>query len=324
MSNVSPAPSLPDYERLPVNEQGVRSAWGIFGAEDSLGLVNLLTQEVTRAAAALVRRGAVFPLDAPLDHFDPPLFGRPRMRREVQPSREGWALNEVLHDFNPQSSSQWDALSHVSYQLGQFYNGASLPAVLEDRRNTVGHWARHGLVGRGVLLDLERTAAAEGRDYDPGSSHAFTVADLEQARAAAGVELVPGDFLVLRTGFFAWYAAASPAVRQRISAREELAACGLEHTEEMARYLWNSHACAVAADCPSVEVWPMDHSPAAFPFGCLHQVLLGQFGLALGELWSLEALAEDCARDGVHEFMLTSAPLNMGGFGSPANVLAIK
>ena len=68
----------------------------------------------------------------------------------------------------------------------------------------------------------------------------------------------------------------------------------------------------------------MDHSADAFPFGCLHQVLLGQFGMAIGELWSLEALAEDCARDGVHEFLLTSAPLHANSFGSPANALAIK
>jgi hypothetical protein len=45
----------------------------------------------------------------------------------------------------------------------------------------------------------------------------------------------------------------------------------------------------------------------------------------LGELWHLDALAEDCATDGVYEFMVTSAPLNLtGGVGSPPNALAIK
>ena len=93
----------------------------------------------------------------------------------------------------------------------------------------------------------------------------------------------------------------------------------------MARYLWDTHAAAVASDCPSVEVWPMDHSPGLFPFGSLHKVLLGQFGMAIGELWWLEELADDCASDGVHEFLLTSAPLNTrGGYGSTANALAIK
>ena len=61
------------------------------------------------------------------------------------------------------------------------------------------------------------------------------------------------------------------------------------------------------------------------PFGFLHRVLIGQFGMALGELWSLDDLAADCVEDGVHEFFLTSAPLNVpGGIGSPPNALAIK
>ncbi len=315
---------LPDYDELPLTDRGVRSAWGLLGAEDSKGLIGLLHSEHVLGASQLIRRGAVFPLDAPLDYFDPPLFGRPQLRREAQ-VRNRWAMNEVLHDFNPQSSSQWDALSHVAFAPDAFYNGASVDDILEGGRNTIDHWARHGIVGRGVLLDLQRTAVERGEEYDPGSSHAFSVSDVEAARERAGLDLADGDILILRTGFFEWYSRQSTEERGRISSREGLAACGLEHTEEMARYLWNTHASAVASDCPSVEVWPMDHSDDAWPFGCLHQILIGQFGLALGELWSLEALADDCERDGVCEFMLTSAPLNApGSFGSPANAIAIK
>jgi hypothetical protein len=48
-------------------------------------------------------------------------------------------------------------------------------------------------------------------------------------------------------------------------------------------------------------------------------------GIPLGELWDLDRLADDCARDGVYEFFLTSAPLNLHtGAASPANALAIK
>jgi hypothetical protein len=315
--------SLPDYDDLPANDRGVRSGWGLFGEDDSVGLMNLLTPDVVSHATTLARGGRVFPLDAPLDYFNPPLFERPALRQDVQPAREGWGFNEVLHDFNPQSSSQWDALSHVSFELGAFYNGATVADVLGGR-NTIDHWARRGIAGRGVLLDLERAAARRGAEYSPGTSHAFSVADIEAARADAGVELMPGDVLILRTGFVAWYSGLGPAERARISSRDELRACGIEHTEEMARYLWNSHACAVASDCPSLEVWPMDHSPKVWPFGCLHQILLGQFGMAIGELWWLEDLAADCAADGVHEFLLTSAPLHSRSFGSTANALAVK
>lgn len=316
---------LPNYENLPTNADGVRTAWGVFGdAADSVGLFNQLTGDVVQSAASLVRKGTVFSLNAPLDFYTPALFGRPSLSREVQPVREWWGLNEVIDNFNPQSSTQWDGLSHVSYRPDHFYNDASLDDVLSGGRNTVAHWARRGIVGRGLLLDLARVADAAGRSYDPGSSHAFSVDDLEEARRAHGVTFRPGDVLLLRTGFTAWYADANAETRQRVASREELRACGIAHTEEMAAYLWDSHVSAVASDCPSLEVWPMDHSPEAFPFGCLHQILLGQFGMAIGELWWLDELADDCAADGVSEFLLTSAPMNYPSFGAPANALAIK
>ena len=93
----------------------------------------------------------------------------------------------------------------------------------------------------------------------------------------------------------------------------------------MARYLWDAHVSAVVSDNPSVEVWPADAGEAAFPFGYLHRILIGQLGMALGELWWLEDLALSCRDDGRYEMFLTAAPMNVrGGIGSPANALAIK
>jgi kynurenine formamidase len=139
------------------------------------------------------------------------------------------------------------------------------------------------------------------------------------------VDFRPGDVLLIRTGFLEWYVAQPAERRAELAAPEGLRAPGVEHSEAMARYLWNTHVSAVAADCPSVEVWPRDGSPSARPFGFLHTMLLGQFGMALGEQFWLRELAEDCASDGVHEMFFTAAPLNVvGGIGSPANALAIK
>lgn len=42
-------------------------------------------------------------------------------------------------------------------------------------------------------------------------------------------------------------------------------------------------------------------------------------------MWALEELAEDCAADGVYEFLLTAAPLPItGAVGSPVNPIAVK
>ena len=100
---------------------------------------------------------------------------------------------------------------------------------------------------------------------------------------------------------------------------------GIEHSEAVCEYLWNSHAAAIASDTFGVEAFPADRSPEAHPFGFLHNMLIGQFGMALGELWWLSDLAGDCAADGIYEMFLVSAPLNApGGIGSPANAVAIK
>jgi kynurenine formamidase len=286
--------------------------------------MHLQTPETVLAATRLVRRGAVFPLDAALDAVDPPLDldrGLPRQRVIHEPGVT--AFDDVYDNFYPQASSQWDSLAHVAYAPGVFYNGASAEDVLTAGRNTIDHWARRGIAGRAVLLDLERTLSREGGPYVPDSDTAFSVEDLERAREHAGVSYSAGCMLLLRTGFLGWYLGQPYAIRRRTA--RHLRAPGIEHSEEMARYLWDNRIVAVATDTFAVEVWPADFSEDAFPFGFLHRILIGQLGMALGELWSLDALAADCAADGVYECFLTSAPLNApGGIGSPPNAIAIK
>jgi kynurenine formamidase len=232
------------------------------------------------------------------------------------------AFDDVIDNFYPQASSQWDSLAHVGYSPDSFYNGATEQDILSGRRNTIEHWARRGIVGRAVMLDMVRAMADAGRTYDPGESVPFGVEELELARKQAGVAFAPGDVLLLHTGFAAWYAGLPEDGRLALPRR--LTAPGIDHTEEVARYIWNSHASAIGSDTFAVEVWPADlHS--ASPFGVLHRMLIGQFGIALGELWWLKDLAEDCASDGVYESFFVSVPLHStGGIGSPPNAIAIK
>jgi hypothetical protein len=56
----------------------------------------------------------------------------------------------------------------------------------------------------------------------------------------------------------------------------------------------------------------------------MHETLLSGFGLPIGELFDLEALAQECKRQNRWSFFVTSQPLNViGGVGSPPNALAI-
>lgn len=320
VSAVNGPVSLPAFDDLPVGRNGARRAWHQFGPDDNLGMINLLTPDVVQHAAGLVRRGAVFALNAPADLFDPAPFGTrgtPRHRRFAIARPHSMVMDDVIDNFYPQASSQWDALAHASYDTDTFYNGASRDDIETRHRNTIEHWARCGIVGRAVVLDLTDGTS----DYVPGGQVTFGVADLERARLRAGLEYRDGDILLLHTGFTAWYAGLGRASRQALP--RNLTAIGLEHSEEVCRYLWQTRAAAVATDTLTLEAWPPDHSGR--PYGFLHQTLIGGFGMAVGELWWLDDLMADCRADGVHQGMLVSAPMNMpGGTGSPANAVVIK
>ena len=118
--------ALPRYQDLPAAPRGGRSAWGQFGPGDNLGLVNLMTQERVAAAASLVRKGRVFPLDLPVGSVAPALArlrGVPRHAVLHQPGTVNF--DDVYDNFYPQASSQWDSLGHIGYAPDEFYNGAT-------------------------------------------------------------------------------------------------------------------------------------------------------------------------------------------------------
>ncbi len=152
----------------------------------------------------------------------------------------------------------------------------------------------------------------------------ITKDDLAACASAQVVTIHTGDILLIRTGWLRWYLEeATPEQKQTMAgdAMTQLRAPGIGPVDEMAKYLWDLHVAAVAADNTSLEAWP----PGPDSGGFLHFKLIPHFGMPIGELWWLEDLAADCAQDGVYEFMLTSAPLNVpGGVGSPPNALAIK
>lgn len=315
--------NLPSYKDLPVKAGApADSAWGLFGDDDQLGTLNLLTQERVAAAARLVRKGAVFPLNLRIDEPNPPLFGRGAVREHMTAGPV--SRDDYLDNFWPQASSQWDSMRHILHPVHGFYNGVKAEQVVEGGgRLGIENMARRGIAGRGVLLDIGRYMVSQGAPLDYATDTAISVDTLEGCAKAQGVSVQTGDILLLRTGWLGWYMTeATPEQRTYMAgdAATQLKAPGIEHTEAMAEYLWDLHIAAIAADNPSVEAWPPER-----PGGFLHFRLIPLFGMPIGELWWLDGLAGDCAADGIYEFFFTSAPLNVrGGVGSPPNALAIK
>jgi hypothetical protein len=57
----------------------------------------------------------------------------------------------------------------------------------------------------------------------------------------------------------------------------------------------------------------------------VHLLHLVDMGLTQGQNWVLEDLADDCAEDGVYDFLLDASPQPFAGaVGSPVNPVAVK
>ena len=320
---------LPSYQQLLDRDDApAGSSWGLWGADDVLGCLNLATPERALRGAGLVREGRSFGLNLDLATPDPPLYERAELRHEVISRRSG-ASDEELSGFNTQASSQWDGFRHVRSQTYGHYNG------LEAERHGVHHWARHGIVTRGVLADIGRWRAAQGRPLRHGESDPYEPEELQACLAEQGVAPEPGDVLIINTGWLTWYR--SLDAEGRAAAARVDTACGLRGWHASAALLWDWHVAAVATDAPGFEVSPLgvtasEEQWAALradrtlaPSMILHASLLPLLGMPIGELWDLDELADDCAADGVYEFLFTSAPLNLNqGVATPPNALAVK
>jgi kynurenine formamidase len=317
---------LPRYADLPAFEKtGERHAWGVFGPDDQLGTINLLTPERVIAAARLVQRGVVINLSLPLDRPTTLYRGETRSGYKHRMSVNRGGRDDLLDNFALQGSSQWDGLRHIRYREYGYWGGRDDEEVDNEGLLGIEHWARHGIVGRGVLLDFVRHFGSTGRQLDQTQKTPLAGEDIEACAAAQDVALEAGDILLLRTGWLPWFIALSPdeqeGLRGRLNPGEDgLDMPGLDPSVETAAWLWDHRIAAIAADNPALEALRVEAE-----VGFQHRRLIALQGMAIGELWDLEALADDCAGDGRYEFMLVSAPLYIpGGVGSPANAYAIK
>ena len=81
---------------------------------------------------------------------------------------------------------------------------------------------------------------------------------------------------------------------------------GVEASENMLRWLWETEFCAVASDSPSFESWPCQDKRY-----WLHEWLLAGWGMPIGELFDLERLATECRKNQKWTFFFSSMPLNV-------------
>jgi kynurenine formamidase len=309
-----------DEKVWPHHELGRKlSNWGRWGADDEIGTLNLVTPEKVVQAAGLVRTGKRIDLGMPFDKDGPqdggfrinPVHTMTWTPADTVGMPDGMISADDMIVMGLQCATQWDSLAHVGY-AGMFYNGApatSLRPGVGATRNSFAKANGH-LVSRGVLLDLPRL---RGLDVLP-DSYEITSADLDEAEAAHGVRVEPGDVLCLRTGWYSYFLAGDKAKFGR----------GPEAGPGLDALQWFSDRDIAAV---AMDNWAFERYPTVVEGGIIpvHQVAIRDLGLTVGEMFTFEDLSADCAADGVYEFLFTGTGLKITySVGSPVSPFAIK
>ncbi|MGH7932746.1 MAG: cyclase family protein, partial [Candidatus Binataceae bacterium] len=244
----APAPDLPRYDELPIRPGApAGSAWGVFGDDDQLGTINLLTPERVREAAGSIIEGRVFALNLPINIPDPPIFTRGKHTHTIK-QYSSFILDDYLDNFYPQASSQWDALCHVKHPKLGAYNGIPDSEITGYGGTKLGidNLARRGIAGRGVLLDIARYHARSGTAIDFTGNESIPLEELQETLAAQKTELRPGDVLLIRIGWTRAYLAMTD--EQKAELARDTKCPGIEGSARTAKWLWNNRISAVGSD----------------------------------------------------------------------------
>ena len=296
------------------------SNWGRWGDDDQIGTLNFITPEKLVASAKLVRTGKTIDCGIPFDKdgpFPPGGWRRnPHHLFTLLPSDSSYAKDgQIAADdiiiMGLQASTQWDGLAHVGYD-GYFYNGVPAGALNNFQgasKNDIAKVATK-LVSRGVLLDI---AGLKGVEVLP-DSYEITTADVDRRPGAAG--------RAGRVRRHRVHPHRLDQVVQRGRPAEATSATTPGPGLDLCRWIHGSEIAALALDQSNGEVWPTPVPGATIP---VHQVMIRDIGLTLGEMFDFEALKADCEADGVWEFLFVSNGLLVtGAVGTPLSPVAIK
>ena len=282
------------------------SNWGRWGVDDERGTVNMLTPEHVGQAMRTPARGKVYSLGAPVGR-DGPIIGLRNTTHHYMsaidndPSPGGTGSADDVLVTHCHASTHIDGLGHLWYD-STLYNGHPASHVTPDGASRCGMQNVDWIVTRGVLLDIAALKGVTRLEND----YAITGEDLDAAASSRGVEIRPGDVVLVRTG---WYTSYLDGTAEPRADSPGLSASAAE-------WITSHDLCAIGADNAAVEVWPLE-TPG---WATIHRLMLRDLGGYIIEFLNLE----DLARDESAEFLFVAAPLRItGGVGSPINPLAI-
>lgn len=286
-----------------------KEAWGRWGPEDEVGAPNAIGPAELRAALACVRQHRVVPLAQSLSARTPTpghrggiahFMGRDGGDYAAGARRPGgFQFSEDTIVLPVHSGTHIDALCHC-WHGRLLYNGFPEETVRSGGAGRCGVDKLPPLAGRGVLLDF---VSLTGRSLEDGETIGTEL--LQEAIAANGARIAPGDIVLLRTGWLETRGGEQPD----FDAEPGLGV-------DAALLLAEAGIAALGADNFAVEVLPFPQGEV-FP---VHQRLIRDYGIPLIEGLVLAPLGETGART----FLFVAAPLPIvGGTGSPLAPLAV-
>ena len=291
--------------------------WGRWGKDDERGTLNHIAPEHVRRAASLVQSGHTVSLAIPINKVAGPDNPHPALHHithnhdiDIPQGEPHFVLDFFGSECHGDCHTHIDALCHVSYR-GKLYNGKPVSSVTSHGPEImdIASYA-HGIVGRGVLLDIPRHRKVKW--LEPGE--VVTAEELEAVEKAQGVRLGDGDIFVFRTGHH----------RRRLelgpwdNSYEGEGKAGL-HVDTIPLL----HERRVAAFLPDGdgETVPCNVEGMAYP---IHTLQITAMGMACADSLQFEELVKVCEEEKRWEFMVVAAPLRLpGGTGSLFNPIAI-
>ena len=287
------------------------SNWDRWGSKDELGALNLITPEKRVYAANLVERGISVSLARNVetkkaaDNPNPFIFEMTATGVDATDELP-WAVDRHSVLYHGYAHTHVDSLSHMFYK-GKMFNGHSKNDVTEKGSQYYGvQNMKQGVFTRGVLMDI---AKLKGLPYlEPGT--AIHPEDLDAWEKQAGLKVSSGDVVFIRTG--RWKRRDEQGIWPTSDRSAGLfASC--------AKWLKERDVAMLGSDAAS-DVHPSQVDGVSHP---IHQLVLIAMGMPIFDNCDLEALAEESTRQGLWEFLLTTAPIPVtGGTGSPLNPIA--
>lgn len=279
---------------------------GRWGEEDDRGTLNLITDEVRARAVSEARSGRTVSLAYAARAT--PLVAGPFAVQQGSPAVQqamlftgspAVAMAELLiTNIHHPSLTHIDALSHTVVD-NTVYPGKSLYSRVNGAGVTLGSSTifGEGVITRGVLLDL---APASSLDVH----HGVTGADLDAAMERAGVQVLPGDAIVVRGGWDLTQDIGQDVPGMTIDAVAWM------HRHDVSLYLGDIRDARPTQDhgIPSV----------------LHRIGIARLGMPLVDSADPSGLVDACREEGRSSFMLVIAPQRLdGATGLPVNPLAV-